>query len=669
MITIISQPSDRSWSNNDLIFRLKATDANGNVYGEQGVIGRLSFDMSGAVPSFSAGDTVTIAWMIGMVNYSEVFTAIATPTSINHIPAGFSDSFGAYFKRVLTVFQSHPRLSSFFKIKGAVIQGYNNIEFVAKEISDDWSITMSVSTSANIAVSNNNTVQSNPQPTNYKVKLEVLFQDLYGIGSYNTVLSTETIPDVNGVITLNIKDAIHKACLNSLSDPPIPPFGLSTILVADNRRKYYIRYAEASGDPITVGSYTNATVKEILTGGIDKELFSKTDFLSTLGVTRSFLTWYPDRKEILPTQNDFISWYNYTTSAKQIVLQVRKFTASSELAVSFKFDTPQPYPSVQAGSTGIIPISAALFELDSSITHFSIRVVDASSSFDGGSPVFLSEERFYQIDYKYYEETKQIVYLNSFFLPEVVKLTGRIDKDLDIDRELSSQILEDGYKATDKEISQHDFDWENVWTYRTGYLTKPEVDALQQMLIYNYVYEITQSSYRALIIRDKSYNILVAFRFLHSLEFKATRALKSENYSNDYFSSSSSEIEIIALSCPVSIVGRYFSYADAQSAGVSPGQFFALLEFAGVVVQFLAPSEFYDDAVASNSITSESCYPVSSGNPYGLPRYAIRKLNPSTSYNSDAQAASGTVAVDGIYYAGTAHNEGVPFGTALIRKN
>jgi hypothetical protein len=58
---------------------------------------------------------------------------------------------------------------------------------------------------------------------------------------------------------------------------------------------------------------------------------------------------------------------------------------------------------------------------------------------------------------------------------------------------------------------------------------------------------------------------------------------------------------------------------------------------------------------------------VTLGNGYGLEFNSVRKLDPDVTYNTDAEAASGGVAVDGIYYAGDKHERAISKGTAVIR--
>lgn len=531
MITIVSQPSDRTWSNNDIIFKLRATDDEGQIYGEKGVTGQIRFSAGSNPATFIVGNSVIISLDIGANNYTETFMVVAEPTGLNELPAGSSDeAFGIYFKRILSKFQTHPRLSTYFEIKDTMVPGYFNIEFVAKEVSADWALGFAVNSTAAIIPFVQNDVQDNPSPDNYKVKFEVCFQSIYEAGTFESVLQSEAQPDADGMIRLNLQKTIHKECLKSLPNPPVPPFGLTEIIEADNIRKYYIRYAEAEGEIETVGAYIDTSVQEVLLGGIDKETFAYTDYLSQLSENQSFLTWQTPQREVTEGQTDFLNWYNYSDIEKSVVLELRRFSPSGELSKRYLFDA-FPHTKVGAKKTAIIPINTEFFAIEDSLA-FAVRVVDGTSPYDSGNPTYLSSEVTYTLDFDYHESLRHLVFLNSFFLPETVKLTGVLTKDLEVDRQLSATIVQDGYRATDKDMAQNDFDWENVYIYRSGYISKIEADALQQMLIYNYVYEVGELNYRPLLIEGKKFKITETLKFLHSIEFTAVRALKAENYLN-----------------------------------------------------------------------------------------------------------------------------------------
>jgi len=123
----------------------------------------------------------------------------------------------------------------------------------------------------------------------------------------------------------------------------------------------------------------------------------------------------------------------------------------------------------------------------------------------------------------------------------------------------------------------------------------------------------------------------------------------------------------VLTSCPTAIEGRYTDHAAAGTGGVVADEYFAITSQSGIVIQLDATQSFYNDTEASAQLTEDSCYAVVVGNQYALPKNAVRKLNPTLTYNTDVDATAGGIAVDGIYYTGFSHERAVPYGTAVIR--
>jgi len=214
------------------------------------------------------------------------------------------------------------------------------------------------------------------------------------------------------------------------------------------------------------------------------------------------------------------------------LLEIVGYTEDSTLSTIFLFDNNGGF-DVNPNECVVFPVNYLIISIQNNVVlKFTIRIVDGTSAYDSGSPVYLSPLRTYYVDYDYYDTVKTLLYLNSFFLPETLRLTGEQKKDLQVSRQISQRILEANYSTVSKEVEQFDFDWDNVWTFRTGHIRKAEVDALQELLIYNSAYEITETGYRPLLLDGRRYEIENSLEFLNSLEFSAVRALKAVNYLN-----------------------------------------------------------------------------------------------------------------------------------------
>lgn len=373
-------------------------------------------------------------------------------------------------------------------------------------------------------------------PDNYQLNVKVFFEKTYNSGTFTEIAHTESIPDENGLVPVDLQHILHKAYLESLVVDPLPSVNTTSPYIANNLRKYYLEYAEESGNPVVTDSYTTLPTKAIIAGGIDQEVFANNDYLSLIDDTNSFLTWYPNYKKIGIDQPEYLTWYNYTGAQKGVLLEIVGYTENSTLSTIFLFDNSGGF-TAEANECVVFPINYLIGSLNASVVQkFTIRVVDGTSAYDSGSPVYLSPLRTYYVDYDYHDTVKTLLYLNSFFLPETQRMTGECKKDLQVSRQISKRTLGANYNALNKQVEQFDFDWGNVFTYRTGNIRKNEVDVLQELLIYNSSYEITEKGYRPLLIDGKRYEIYNSLEFLHNLEFSAVRALNSVNYSNIFLS-------------------------------------------------------------------------------------------------------------------------------------
>lgn len=532
MLTLLSQPASIALSRNQLVFKFEVTDGSGDAYGPIGVRSRV--ETSGA-STFANDDTLVIDWTEpDGSTHSFTFTAKTTPTDDDHIPADISGyiSLQEYFADVANHINANPIISPLFT--SYMVSDSPNIYLYieTQEISNNWAVAFDISgiTPPSFSTTDYDTITADNTPTNYKVFLDVFFESSFESGTFEKVVELDSEMDEDGIVTFNIENIIHSETKESLSNPPLPVFDNDELFLSDTLRRYYVRYRE-DYDGISP-SWTTVDIKNIVCGGIAQNLFADFDFFTNLAANNSLLSWYPDGKYVSTDQPEYIHWYNYTGSTQNIVLEVKRYGASGLINSFYAFDTGSP---IDIEDSKIISIPAGYDQLDINNTNclkYTVRVVDASSDWEGGSPSYFSQERNYYVDYKYYEEKRYIQYLNGFCLPETMRCIGAFSNQLNVTREESRKILTPDYSSTFTEKFQHEEEFENRFTYRTGFLTRYEVDALQEAMIYNKIYEVYDYGYIPLFNEDKKFDIYDTLQDLFSIEFKATPALYGRTYSN-----------------------------------------------------------------------------------------------------------------------------------------
>lgn len=534
MIQLIDQPYDIAFTRNPIIYRFRAVDDNGMVYSPIGVRSEVR------VSTFHGpedGETLTLNWTESDGTTGSVtFTATSgSPDAEDEIPAGIGSypDWTSYYNAVGAKMKQHPIVGPLFKFYTLNRSGAGQSFWAeALELDDNWTVswdTSGISTPPSFDVVDTETVTASTEPENYRILWDLMLESEYLSGVYEKAASGEAFLNAESEAYLNLEKIMDAKARTTLANPPIPAYDNSDPLLADNLRRYYIRYRE-DYDDIVDPAWTPATGKQVMIGGIAQNLFAAGDFLSGLTSDTSFLSWKPDNRTLGIGQKEYLAWYNYTGLEKNLVLEIvgtqPDGTTSSP---SFAFESPNV--SALPGQTILFPVGIS--QNPTGRVSYTVRVIDKSAgAYDGGSAVYLSPPRTYQIDGYYRETERQIMYLNGFGCPETLRCTGYFDNDFSIDREDAEGILSPGYSATTRQKFQHNEEWRNAFTYRTGYMPRLEIDSLQELLIGNQAYEIYEAAYIPLYITTKSVPITQTRQLLHSITFAAEPALRQGNYSN-----------------------------------------------------------------------------------------------------------------------------------------
>ena len=133
------------------------------------------------------------------------------------------------------------------------------------------------------------------------------------------------------------------------------------------------------------------------------------------------------------------------------------------------------------------------------------------------------------MDHKYYENERHLIYLNAYNMPEGMRCTGRFERDIDTERQRSTQMDNvNGVGSNKRELIQVGNDWRNIYTFRTGYLNKQEREMLDEMFVVNMVWEWRNNKYYSLDFVEDSKKFVDSGALLDSLEFKMTDAVKKK---------------------------------------------------------------------------------------------------------------------------------------------
>lgn len=302
-------------------------------------------------------------------------------------------------------------------------------------------------------------------------------------------------------------------------------------VLAPNLRNYYFRYREDYENATAlVRAWTYQGTSMALLGGLSQPLHAQFfDYLSMLDADSSLLSWYPDGKIVSPAQPEWLPWHNYTGEDKEIVLELVSYTDSATLSTLFKHEASL---TIRAHETALIPAGYTQLAIaNANVLKYTVRVVDASSDYEGGSAVYLSPARTYYVDHNYYDSIAYLMYLNAFSCPETVRCIGAFTEAAQVDRGIAQRTLGPLYSPTEAEELQYSEALQNRFTYRTGHLTKAEARALQELLLTRELHEVSTEGYIPLQLEEDSFAITETRQSLHSFTLRCRPRLAMKNYS------------------------------------------------------------------------------------------------------------------------------------------
>jgi hypothetical protein len=530
-IDLITPPSDIVFARNPVIWKLRAAQTSGgDSYDATGVRADLEILIT---DRFATGETMTVEYTDpDGTTETVVFTASDPYTAIDEIPDNsWPGTDGDYWNTVAAIIATHPRLAPFFTVAAVTILGDLKIRIQAIEVFN-W--TLVVTNDAGFTVTDT-AAAADATPDNYKVRLEVFFENTYKAGDYTLAAQLEGTPAATtGYLYFDISTVLAAQCRAARMEPLVPMYGIDVPVMADNLRRYYIRFTEEYDNPVVTQPWTYSDVKYAIDGGVSQMIFAESDVLAAMDVDDALFTWMPDGRTIGLNQPEYLNWFNFQHTDPVIpILEVKwyKVTDGTLGGTLYFYGTASQYFTDY--ETAIIPIMPSLLGLDAIDDAYKFTVQVGWD--DGGIPGFafiaLSQVRTYFLDRDYQRSERYVQYLNSFGCPECWRCTGQYDKKLKVDRSLAERPLLPGYNelATDRFQFSRGFD--HALTYRTGYISRGEAEVLQELLIAGDLYDVATDGYVPLQITSNDFAVTDTNQDLHAYVFACTPRLDSKNYS------------------------------------------------------------------------------------------------------------------------------------------
>jgi len=526
-LTIETQPAAIALSRNPMRFQIVALDDSSERYGTTGARAWMQFDVETGMPDTN---TVTLEWTEPSGLASAItFTAVQLPDIITEIPADHEEyaTFDEYLLAIAAVFNAHPAVVPFFI--AFVDEATNRVYIESRSDSTDWTVEFTGSPGASITLGDS-AATSNTPPEGYAVVLDVFVERDYASGEYVHAASLTAAPNQDSEAWFDISGILHEEGLIGLPDPPLPVWGTDAPYLAPTLRNYYVRIVELNGAE-TTSELTD--IKQYMLGGIAQNLFADYDFFTAMGEANSLLTWRPDARDVAVNSPEYLAWFNYTGDVAEVKLEFsfRTPSATETEYIYTNHGTDVPENGILIFPVGLQTMLDKLAIENDAILFYQVRVLTNDSDPEG-TVTPLSQAQGYYVDRRYYEDVRFLQYLNGFWLPETVRCTGHFAQSLQVQREDSERILSPDYTSTTAEQFQYTEDWQQYFTYHTGYMRRFDLDALQELLIFGRAFEVYETGYIPLKLRGSSWKIHETGENLYTAQIETMPALRSLNYSN-----------------------------------------------------------------------------------------------------------------------------------------
>ena len=511
-----------------MVYEVLCTDGAGMPFKWRGIRSRLR---STGYIAYPTGTDITITFQepdFGP-SFSQTFTAVPSPSAPDEIPnslVGFGSALD-YWQVVASIIAEHPVIAPHL-ITYVEDNGTGHDLFVAAAAYNaGWEVQIEIGSVPNFATTNYTTLLTT-YPQNYRLNADVWVQNTYG-GTYHKVATLECIPGEDSRCRFDISSVLHEAIKPTFGVPGLPIFTSTDAQILDILRNYHLRIWENVGEVNeTYNNYLSTTPKEVLYGGIAQSAFAAGNIFDNLDADNSLLTWYPDKKTVAPAQPEWLPWYNYSDAAINPGIEIMYFYDDGSFYTERNYEIN---PLTESHQVCLIPVGPPALDAGrmTSAVKYKVRVITFDS--EELMPVYHSQPRTYFVD-RGYARNRFLMYLNAFNVPITLRCTGDLEKDIEVDRAVSQRFLPNRFPPGYDQYFQYSEEWQDIFTYHTGYLSRLEAETLRELLVYGKLYEVSAYGYIALLLRGKKFSITSDRQNLHAYAIECTPALLAKFYSN-----------------------------------------------------------------------------------------------------------------------------------------
>lgn len=516
-VTLIKQPPYASLSKNQIVFGFSVSNPK-----PVSIYPILTLEYTGYM---SNGDTVNFRFINPDTGHTEIikFEAKTVPSQNGvDLPTGTGfTSVTLYAQEIAKYIRANTLVSRYYLVS---LDG-DNVLLMAKQGIKELVPTSTTTSGGEPSLSSfsqyYNSVESIKSK---KVSIKVYVEELYNSNSFVEVSHSFVPIDQQGNAYVNIEDVIHTELVrNELST--LPPY-TGDVWIQNTNRKYYLKYALTVDNEI-INEETETLPYLAVLGGIsisDEMIQSPFDYLLA---TKKFLNWQPTTKKITPTESEYISWINYLNKTASIRLKVVLHFNDGTVSLQTlnQYDKTLSAYEIVTFDISFSTLGISSFETSTK------KIIKWNLFIESSAFAFVSEKKEFYLDRSFVRNARDIVYLNSFSMPEVIHTHGKWTKGLEVARDISSKILSNERTTINGQEFQFNQESRNNYTARTSFLTKSQSEAFEEVVLEALLFVQENGEYYPLLLIDKKFQTTEDDTPLHFYELALKKGFKVSRYS------------------------------------------------------------------------------------------------------------------------------------------
>lgn len=477
MLNFITEPSTITFSENPVVYRIQAAGLNGQPFRAKG--------------ARSIMETTALGFEIGGFLTLNIQEADGTPIVVKMTakadPTGeFEFLYNDEFFNIAQQFANHRLIAPSVKVTFSESNGVKTFTAEAREIEPNWIVLWTVEGISTEITNFDFSVMN--APTGYRVGYEVFFEKEYLSAKWESVFEGFCHARDNGDdVYINISDVLSRECKASLRENPFSLYSRTQPVLADNLRRYYVRFKESAANIAPV--WTLKPVQTVLIGGLPNHEWLTGGGLDSFNASRSILSYQPTRY-IQRNGIEWLSWYNYTFQEKTVKLEIVTILNSGQTETFTKSQILVP-----VFRTATFAVTATALQLSEFVRAYNIRVIDATTE----SP--LSAWKLYVCEDDFPQTTRLLGYLNAFGVPETAICAGDLTRKVAIVDRRAQGVRGSSSAGQITRTERNIIDYSIQYTYRSGYINTLQKEAYTELRLSSVLFDVTTPNYLALVLK------------------------------------------------------------------------------------------------------------------------------------------------------------------------